>query len=438
MPSATAVAAILRQLREACGLSNAEASRRAGISAATLLQWERGVHVPPGPALERLLAVLRVEPGEQAAILAAAAPRHAQTALAGEPLGPPVGRGAILRAMRARRNLTQGAVARAMGVAQSAVARWESGESAPSEETLGRLMALLGSSEEEALAVGRSGESDGLPSIEEATAALRGMGALSGEEWAPCEPLLLAHEAEAWRRAARDPRWEPTLVLAMGARSVWLGAYAGRGAESLALARRALRLAGRCGAWDEAVAAFGMATLHSPACRSPEDKMARDLARIEAFAPRVRSPRARASVEGSWMSLLAIEERSAGSADEAARRLEDRVDAFDVPTQLGGMNACNLAACRMVVLLAHGRFDDAAEVEDATPWETRPGFGELDVALNLGNRMWAYLDHGVEPSADEVRRYEAYAPLFDAVPRQRHAVRDWHRAHDARKRRRYV
>ena len=53
-------------------------------------------------------------------------------------------------------------------------------------------------------------------------------------------------------------------------------------------------------------------------------------------------------------------------------------------------------------------------------------------------RMWRYLDYGVEPTEDDLSRLEAYGPIYDLTPASRHNLRDWRRAYDARKRRRYV
>jgi transcriptional regulator with XRE-family HTH domain len=51
---------------------------------------------------------------------------------------------AQFREARQRRTLTQVQVAEALGVSQSAVARWESGRSFPSAATAGKIEKLLG------------------------------------------------------------------------------------------------------------------------------------------------------------------------------------------------------------------------------------------------------------------------------------------------------
>lgn len=58
----TAVARLLTSLRQAVGLTQYEAARRAGIDRTTLLRIERGEHQPGTDTLNALARVLRVEP----------------------------------------------------------------------------------------------------------------------------------------------------------------------------------------------------------------------------------------------------------------------------------------------------------------------------------------------------------------------------------------
>ena len=143
----------LRALRVARRLSLGEAAVRAGSSKSALMGWESERSRPRGPGLARLLDALETEPRLRARLLHAADPVHARIELANTPLGAPIDVGQVVRAMRGRRNVTQAELARAVGINQSAVARWESGNAVPSAENLHAAAFALGASPEEAMAL---------------------------------------------------------------------------------------------------------------------------------------------------------------------------------------------------------------------------------------------------------------------------------------------
>ena len=142
-------------------------------------------------------------------------------------------------------------------------------------------------------------------------------------------------------------------------------------------------------------------------------------------------------VESLCYNLHAAEERERGGMAEAIRRLEDRLG--EPGGELLGFNFQwhGLVKNRISAYLEMGRFDEASEAEATTPWEETPHV-ELGFAMSHSCRMWNYLNHGVEPTEDDLSRLEAYGPIYDLTPASRHTLRDWHRAYDARKRRRYV
>lgn len=232
----------LRALRTARGLGTGQTALRAGVSKGALQHWEAGRNLPTGVSLGRVLEALEADARLKARLLSEIDPRHAQVALADTALGPPVPLGTVLRAMRIRRALTQADLARAVGVGQSAVAKWESGDSAPSASSLHHVAFALRAAPEEALALA-SAQGNADP-FREGTDPETALGVVAGLNCgnALFDALAAAYEAEAWRRATRDPRWDPILcrVLAKRATAAYHRGEPGLGAGP---ARRAIRLA---------------------------------------------------------------------------------------------------------------------------------------------------------------------------------------------------
>jgi transcriptional regulator with XRE-family HTH domain len=231
----------LRGLRRSRGLSLDEASRRGGASKAALSAWENGTRCPRGPALVRLLDALEANARIKAQLLLLADPQQARIALAGSHLGAPIAVGTILRAMRKRRGMAQADLARAIGVSQAAVSKWEVGDAAPSPETVHVLGFALGASVEETLAlmsVGAGGRSGLSEDPETALAQI----------WSQRHPyplremVFLGYEAELRRRIVHSDRWEVCLVSVIAARANFLFEEE-RNREIIALAPQAIRIA---------------------------------------------------------------------------------------------------------------------------------------------------------------------------------------------------
>ena len=234
----------LRTLRLARGLSLGVAAERAGLSKSALAGWESGRSRPRGSGFARLLDSLEAEPRPRARLLHAADPQFAQFALADTALGAPVDLGAVIRAMRLRRGMTQAEVARAAGVTQATVARWESGDTVPSGATLHTVAHALGASPEEGVAlVCTQGVASGmLPDAPFGSLEAMNLGFAARLSRGPLyEVMSLGLEAELWPRAVRDARWDPALAFVAGDRAVRYF-LAGRLGEAEATARRGLRL----------------------------------------------------------------------------------------------------------------------------------------------------------------------------------------------------
>ncbi|RYG35628.1 XRE family transcriptional regulator [bacterium] len=245
--------ATLRNLRLARGLGLDEASRRSGASKAALSSWENGHRRPRGPALARLLDALSADARTKARLLQQADPQQARIVLADSVLGAPVDVGMVLRVMREGRGMAQADLARQIGVSQAAVSQWESGDALPSAETIHAVGFALGATVEETLALasvqgGKAGEL-----VNDPEAVLTQM-------WTAHIPsslrevTLMGWEAELWRRAASDPRWESSLVSILSLRANWL-VRTERYEEIPVLAARSIRLARGTDTQSQAVGA---------------------------------------------------------------------------------------------------------------------------------------------------------------------------------------
>lgn len=232
----------LRTLRESRGLSLADAARRAGVGKATLHHWETGRFRPTGARLAQALDALGAEPRLRSRLIAANDVPFARLELAHTALGAPTDVGLVLRAMRARRGMTQAEVARAVGVTQSAVAKWESGDSVPSAQTVHELGFAMGAAPEETLALASVGEGGSYGVPQDRALAQGEIHRCFGGPPELFEIVSLGWEAEVWRRAARDACWETTLVCLLAYRANRF-VLDGRLDEIPPLVQRTLRLA---------------------------------------------------------------------------------------------------------------------------------------------------------------------------------------------------
>lgn len=148
----------IQRLRVARGLSLRGLAQQAGVSAAALSRWEAGKRTPSIPELEAVLTALDVPDQQRRAILSRIdAPRAVQRLreLTETSVDAYNGGGELLWAMRQRKGWTQAQTAKAAGVTQAQVARWERGDAWPGTEDLLRLCGCLDAHAEETAALTR-------------------------------------------------------------------------------------------------------------------------------------------------------------------------------------------------------------------------------------------------------------------------------------------
>lgn len=174
------IATQLWEMRTAQNVSQGKLALKAGVSKATLSQWETGARLPRAVELDAVLTALNATTAERTRIFACLdAPRaqrylRQQNALPG--VGAPPLRGELLRALRLRAGWTQEQTAHALGVNKATIARWERGERQISMEQTQHWCYFLGAREEELVALTTSAW--GEPLVDE------------GATWTQAEPLL--------------------------------------------------------------------------------------------------------------------------------------------------------------------------------------------------------------------------------------------------------
>lgn len=119
-PPQESLADRLKHKREGNGWSQAEGARSLGVSPAVLWRWESGRRKPKGSYLAKVYSFL-----------------------GGDPRPWPVSIGARLRRHRESMGLTLAKLALRLGVAQSTLCRWESGEREPKGDYLAKAEKLL-------------------------------------------------------------------------------------------------------------------------------------------------------------------------------------------------------------------------------------------------------------------------------------------------------
>ncbi len=428
-------------LRLGRGLSLRRLAQSAGVSHDALGAWERGERLPRLPELEATLMALGVGSAERLRLItlvpAPRAQHHVRTAERGgwaEAAGPMPGAGNLLRAMRGRRGLTQADAARAAGVSQGRLARWEQSEDWPTVERLHRLCFVLGVAPQEAAALtcGR-GALPGWDEAEEAEAwAYRGpaspddpLGGLIKCVYFRADALRdlrsLSLERALWLRARDDEAARSHLhdAYAYRARAMMeegrfseIGPYADRTWE---LARQGY---GRSQFWTWSVIASATALRRSSAVRCT-----RAAALLASMAPQVLPGENQAWI----LSDLAVAMAESGRADEALRasaQAQDLAERLSVPEELLFRRRDHA-----VLLAALGRHGEALDVLETASGLSRFGPDPIirrhllaaDCHLGLGNAgaaqecltpALALIERSVEPGNVHLARLR---PQADAL-----------------------
>ena len=210
--------------------------------------WEKGRRTPRGEPLGRLLDALDAPARLRSRLLALADPAFARVELDLDLLGTPPHSGAILRALRLRSGIGQTELACRLGVAQSTVAWWESGDDAPDRHALQDALFAVGASVEEA-ALAIVATPGGSPSdlLERSRHSGLAPHALQ-------EAQSLDLERDLWWTATLDPSVDILLARSMTYRVQWY-VMEERYREAAPLVRRATRLTHAAGQRGEATAA---------------------------------------------------------------------------------------------------------------------------------------------------------------------------------------
>src|SRR5690554_4748361 len=121
----------LEASRVQAGLRRIDLANRLAVSEETIRLWERGAVQPSEEHLVRLIPMLSIEAASWSN-----SPRHRDDEM------PALAR--TLRDERARRGLTQAAMAALLAAPQATYAGWETGRSTPSAQYTGAIAELLG------------------------------------------------------------------------------------------------------------------------------------------------------------------------------------------------------------------------------------------------------------------------------------------------------
>lgn len=142
--------AYIRWLRRQRGVSQATLAERAGLARRTIAYWEAGEREARLPELEAVLDTLQANAGERARAVALITASRAVrvTRLEGQSSefsngGQLPCTGDLLRAMRLRRGWSAERLASTLGVTRTTVARWERGQTLPSDEMAEQACSVL-------------------------------------------------------------------------------------------------------------------------------------------------------------------------------------------------------------------------------------------------------------------------------------------------------
>ncbi len=141
---------VIQEARRHQKLSLEALARQAGVSKSTLSRWESGKTRPYAPELARVLEFLAIPEATQRQCFQQLGTSQAERYLAqtiSEEQKLPVSGGELLRALRQRAHRSQADTARAVGVTQALLSRWENNDCWPEPDRLQALCLALGATE---------------------------------------------------------------------------------------------------------------------------------------------------------------------------------------------------------------------------------------------------------------------------------------------------
>jgi transcriptional regulator with XRE-family HTH domain len=143
---------VIQQARQERQLSLGALALKSGVSKATLSRWEAGKARPCAPELLKVLEVLSVSEATSRQCLQQLGTPQAERYLAqtiSEEQKLPISGGELLRALRIRTARSQADTARAVGVTQALLSRWENNDCWPDSERLHALCFALRATQSE-------------------------------------------------------------------------------------------------------------------------------------------------------------------------------------------------------------------------------------------------------------------------------------------------
>ncbi|WP_394795694.1 helix-turn-helix transcriptional regulator [Armatimonas sp.] len=140
------IGSVIQEARQRQQLSLGALALKAGVGKATLSRWEAGKARPYAPELARVLETLGVPEATQRQCFQWLGTRQAERYLSEtspDDSPVPISGGELLRALRLRSGRTQAEAARAVGVTQALLSRWEHNDCWPDDTRLQQLCQVL-------------------------------------------------------------------------------------------------------------------------------------------------------------------------------------------------------------------------------------------------------------------------------------------------------
>ena len=343
MPSE--LGSFLRHLRLTRRLAQSQAALMAGIGRTTLNRWETGVQQPRVVEIEALLSTLQATQEErrrcatlhQTAAARAKARDIVARVGAQEGIGSLPQGGDLLRALRLRRDLSQGEIAQRVGVAERTVRRWEKSEIWPSSVQLAILCSELGAhaAEESALAAGHLPLGKGVKSDSLEALRQQGKELHAYREAGPQQSLkdlgFLTLESQVWPFAARSAGGREVLAQLYGYHASYLDSVR-RFAESGIYAQRSLDLVSEASVWgidSPSAIVLARSAIHRGACPNasrgiPVLRQWLDVPQEPAYHAWLISDLAKYIVQtrGSLEESLVLAQRAIAVAEDALNPIE--------------------------------------------------------------------------------------------------------------------